>query len=343
MEKLVRVLVVDDYEPWRRFFCSRLGKRPELLVIGEESDGLEAVHKAQQLQPDLILLDVGLPTMTGIEAARRIRELSPKSKILFASDDRSPEVAREALSTGAVGYIVKLDAVRELLPAVEAVLQGTKFVSTSLAGHGFTGAMDWQSSDSFPRVPASPVLTLPRKKAMGRHEAEFYSDERSFLDHLAQFVGVALQAGNAAIVLAAEPHRDGLLGRLQAQGVDIRAAIEQGRYVALDAADALSEFMLHARPDPVRFLKLLRSLIETATKSQQGRPTRVAIFGECAPLLWEQGNPEAAIQTEKLANRLIREYDVDILCGYSLSRLQGRMNPHTYERICAEHRLAYSK
>jgi len=342
VEKVVRVLVVDDYEPWRRFFCSTLRKRPELLVVGEEADGLEAIQKAQQLQPDLILLDIGLPTITGIEAARRIRELSPKSKILFVSEDRAPEVAREALSTGAVGYVVKLDAVRELLPAVEAVLQDKKFVSTSLGGRGLTGRMDWQSSDSL-GAPASRVLTLPQKRAMGRHEAEFYSDDRSFLDHLVQFVGVALQAGNAAIVLATEFHRHGLLGRLQAQGLDIRTAMERDRYVALEAADALSEFMLHDMPDPARFLKLLRSLIERAAKSMKGRPARVAIFGECAPLLWEEGNPEAAIQVEKFANRLIMEYDVDILCGYSLSGLRGRMNPQIFERICAEHSLARSK
>ena len=73
----IRVLVVDDYEPWRRFVCSTLQKRPELQVVGEVSDGLEAVQQAEQLQPDLIVLDIGLPTMNGIEAARRIREVSP--------------------------------------------------------------------------------------------------------------------------------------------------------------------------------------------------------------------------------------------------------------------------
>ena len=131
----IRVLVVDDYEPWRRFVCSTLQKRPELQVVGEVSDGLEAVQQAEQLQPDLILLDIGLPTLNGIEAARRIRKASPTSKILFASENRSVDVAEEALSTGADGYVVKSAAASELLPAVEAVLQGKKFVSASLAGH----------------------------------------------------------------------------------------------------------------------------------------------------------------------------------------------------------------
>jgi CheY-like chemotaxis protein len=80
-----RILVVDDYEPWRRFVSTTLHKQPKLQVIGEALDGLEAVQKAEELQPDLIVLDIGLPTLDGIEAARRIRKLAPKSKILFVN------------------------------------------------------------------------------------------------------------------------------------------------------------------------------------------------------------------------------------------------------------------
>src|SRR6201997_4760843 len=130
-----RVLVVDDNGLFRRFIRSALGKRPELHIVCEVSDGLEAVQKAQELQPDLILLDIGLPTLNGIEAARRIREVSPTSKILFVSENRSPDIAEEALGTGAGGYVVKSDARSELLPAVKAVLEGKRFISASLAGH----------------------------------------------------------------------------------------------------------------------------------------------------------------------------------------------------------------
>ena len=127
--------MVDDFEPWRRFVSTTLQKQLTLQVIGEAVDGLEAVQKAHQLQPDLILLDIGLPTMNGIEAARRIQEVSPTSKILFVSENRSPDIAEEALNTGAGGYVVKSDAAGELLPAVRAVLEGKRFISASLAGH----------------------------------------------------------------------------------------------------------------------------------------------------------------------------------------------------------------
>src|SRR5215831_5637757 len=133
MPKSIRVLVVDDYKPWRRFVCSTLDKRPDLQTICEVSDGLEAVQKAQELQPDLILLDIGLPKLNGIEAARQIRELSPDSKILFVSENRSPDVAAGALSAGGGGYVIKSDAGRDLLRAVHAVLRDEQFVSASLA------------------------------------------------------------------------------------------------------------------------------------------------------------------------------------------------------------------
>jgi DNA-binding NarL/FixJ family response regulator len=129
-----RILVVDDYESWRRYFSTTLRKQG-LRVIGEVSDGLEAVQRAQGLQPDLILLDMGLPTLNGIEAARRIREVSPASKILFVSQESSADVVQEAFRIGALGYILKAHAGSELLPAVEAVCQGRRFVSTGLGGH----------------------------------------------------------------------------------------------------------------------------------------------------------------------------------------------------------------
>jgi len=110
-------------------------RQPELEIIGRVSDGLEAVEKAQELQPELILLDIGLPTLNGIEAARRIRAVSPASKILFVSENCSVDIAEEALRNGAGGYVVKSDAASELLPAVKAVLEGKRFVSASLAGH----------------------------------------------------------------------------------------------------------------------------------------------------------------------------------------------------------------
>jgi len=128
----IQILVVDDYEPWHGFVSTVLGKHSDLKIIGQVFDGLEAVGKAEKLQPDLILLDIGLPTLNGIEVARRIKKISAASKILFVTENRSSDIAEDALSTGADGYLVKSDAATELLPAVVAVLEGRRFVSPGL-------------------------------------------------------------------------------------------------------------------------------------------------------------------------------------------------------------------
>lgn len=129
-----RVLLVEDFEPFRTFVCSVLQRKPQLEIIAEASDGLEAVQKAEELRPDLILLDIGLPTLNGIGAARQIRKVAPDSTILFLSQETSPDLVQEAISLGALGYVVKIKASSELLIAIEAVLQGKRFISGELVG-----------------------------------------------------------------------------------------------------------------------------------------------------------------------------------------------------------------
>ncbi len=338
----IRLVVVEDHEQFRRFIYSTLEKAPELQVVDFASDGLAAVQKAAELQPDLILLDIGLPKLTGIEAARRIRKLSPESKILFVSQESSADIVREALGTGASGYVVKTDAGRELLEAVSAVLRGELFVGARFSGQDFARDSNVVASQEF--RTESAVAPLQRGTGFARnHEVVFHSADAGLLDDLTRFIGAALEAGNAAVVVATKSHRDSLLLRLQAHGLDMGAAIEEGRYIALDAADALPTFMLRDAPDPVRFLKVLGDLISTAAKAVKGKQARVAIFGEMCHLLWAQGNAEAAIQVERLGNQLAKRYAVDILCGYDVGKVQGGMDSHIFQRICAEHSAVHSR
>jgi DNA-binding NarL/FixJ family response regulator len=124
----IRILIVDDFEPWRLTVCSILRSEPQFEVVHEGLDGLEAVQKCMELEPDLVLLDVGLPLMNGLEAARRIRAALPAVKILFLSENHSQDVMREALRIGAAGYVVKSEAMDHLVPAMRAALGGEDFV-----------------------------------------------------------------------------------------------------------------------------------------------------------------------------------------------------------------------
>jgi DNA-binding NarL/FixJ family response regulator len=128
----VRILLVEDFEYWRRSICGLLTRRPELQVVGEATDGFEAVQETKDLKPDLVLLDIGLPNLNGIEAASRICEIAPGTKILFVTQEDDADVARVALNGLAQGYVLKAEAGSELLPAIEAVLAGSKFVSQGL-------------------------------------------------------------------------------------------------------------------------------------------------------------------------------------------------------------------
>jgi hypothetical protein len=198
-----------------------------------------------------------------------------------------------------------MDAGSELPVAVEAVLRGERFVGSRFAAYDFTESSDGQSPTTSRGNKNVVPLQRQNIQVARRHEAGFYSDDASLLDALTQFIGTALKTGSSAIVVATESHRDSLLPRLQAHGLDIGAAIEQGRYISVDAADALSTFMSNDLPDPLRFLKLFSDLIaKAAVAAKREEQGRVALFGEGVHLLWAQGNAKAAVQVEELSDQL---------------------------------------
>jgi DNA-binding NarL/FixJ family response regulator len=313
---------VDDYKDWRIFVRLLLQSRPEWQIIAEAADGSEAVQEAAELKPDLILLDIGLPHVNGIEAARRIREFCPSSKIIFLSQHNDRDIVQAALGTGALGYVPKTDAGSELLPAMDAVLQGKQFVSSSLKGYEFTDTSGEKDPDC--------------------HEVLFYSDDTVLLDGVARFIAPPLKAGNAAIVIATQVHRDSLLQRLNPEGVDTDGALQQGTYISLDAAGTLSTIMVNDLPDPARFLGSIGGLIESAAKAAKSEKPQVVLFGEAVALLQAEGKADAAIRFEQLCNDLPKTYKVDILCGYPLRSFHVEKNKDVFRSICAEHSAAYS-
>ena len=218
----ITVLIVDDFEPWRNFATKMLRRKPKLHVVSEASDGLEAVQKAQGLQPNLILLDIGLPTINGIKAARQILQYAPKTRILFVSEERSPDVVEEALRTGAGGYLVKSNAATELLPAVEAILQGKQFVSSSLMGPTVLGNGDGHIE--------------PLRRQEGEyHEIKFHADYTALADDFAEFTKAALNNGNAVVIIATESLQTSISHRLRANG-----GVDAERYFMYDISDPLS-------------------------------------------------------------------------------------------------------
>jgi hypothetical protein len=215
------------------------------------------------------------------------------------SQESSADIVRKALSLGAHGYIQKLSAGTDLLSAIDAVLDGQRFVSRSVA------------------------LTEPTDApAPRRHEILFCADDAAVVDGFARYVAAALNAADAAIVLMTESHRPRLLQALRTQGVDIDGAIERGTYLSFDADVA---------PDPVRFPEAIDGVRAAAAKAGKTRP-RVAFCGERAGRLWAAGRTAEAVQLEQLCGELA--HDVDILCAYPMPYTK---DDQALTRICAEH------
>ena len=130
-----RTLIVEDHEAFLQFLDSTLRQLPDVRIVDKAQTGLDAVDRAEALQPDLIILDIGLPGMNGIEAAHRIRRLAPEARIIFVTQEASAEIVREAFSLGAWGYVIKCRAAQDLSAAVDAVLRGKAFASDGLDCH----------------------------------------------------------------------------------------------------------------------------------------------------------------------------------------------------------------
>lgn len=322
----MRILLADGFAPWRRFASSLLQRKPGWYVIAEALDGLEAVQKALELKPDLILLEIGLQKLNGIETARLILKFAPKCRIIFVSAHDELAYVQEAMATGASGYVLKASSATELVRAVKTVLQGKLFVSSRLKGIP-VGAEDF-----------APAQALPGKTETARgHEIQFYSDDSRFIDSFAHFVAAALKAENSAVVIASESHRDGIFRKLQSGGLDIRAAVDQRRYITFDAAATVARFMVNGQLDRHRFLEVVTSCIAPAEKAAKGAAPCVAACGECAPLLVAEGKAEEALRVEQLLNEIIKTHEVEILCGYPLRRLSDQEDTAIFQRLCSEH------
>jgi CheY-like chemotaxis protein len=219
---------------------------------------VEAVQKAQELQPDLIVLDIGLPTLNGIEAARQIRTQAPQSRILFLSENPSWDIAKEALRSGGSGYVIKSNAAGELLPAVEAVLQGKPFLSSGL-------------------LENIVVPSTRQGLEITSHEIRLYLDDAAFVDGFARSIATALKNGNVVIVVATESQRVGIFQKLSSDGVDVAAAIECNRYVPLDLADAHATFLFDSSNDGYGFAGAVPHAMGEALRAANQRHLRATV------------------------------------------------------------------
>src|SRR5882762_8260925 len=169
------------------------------------------------------------------------------------------------------------------------------------------------------------------------HVVQFYTDDETLLDSLSSFIGGALGAGQAAVVLATQAHRDGLAQRLKARGLNTASAIQQGRYVPLDAAEILSKVAPNGSPDLSRFADVIGKILAQAQDAAEVKESGIAVFGEMVTLLLMGGNTAAAIQLEQFWNHLAATHSFSLRCAYPMGRFERAEHGEAFAGICAEH------
>lgn len=169
------------------------------------------------------------------------------------------------------------------------------------------------------------------------HVVQFYTGDAALLGAISRFIGTALGAGDAAVVIATRAHRDGLFLQLQDRGFDVPGAVRQGRLIAVDAAETLSRFMLDGWPDPERFASVVGGFFDQIRAVTGIEHPRVAAFGEMVALLWAEGHSEAAIRLEELWNDLARTHSFSLHCAYPITNFNRDEDGDAFLRICAAH------
>jgi DNA-binding NarL/FixJ family response regulator len=307
-----RVLVVEDHEPFRRVICELLQQREDLLIVGEAADGVDAICQAEALRPDVVMLDIGLPMLSGMEVAGRIRAKVPDAKLMFVTNESSLDVVEQAFRRGAHGYVYKPRAERDVFPVLEAIIGGGRFVSGGLE-----------------RIARGDSL------ASHRHGVLFCSSDSVLVGAFTRFIAGVLHEGNAVIVLVTEAHDQSLRRSLQASHVDLALAIRQGRYVAVNISELLAGVMVNGWPDPTRFMNAAGDLVTEAARRATDHHAKVAACGECSATVWAQGHVEAAIQLEHLWDQIGTSRQTDILCAYPLTTREASLQ--AVRSLCAQH------
>jgi len=315
-----RVLLVDDHEPWRHHVRCVLEKAARWEVVAEAADGLRALHRADALKPDLILMDISLPGLDGIRAARRILARDPDSRVLFVSEHQSSDIVHVALSTGARGYITKSDAGRDLLPAMEAIVGGGWFVGARFGGRVFHPGGDTAAASE-----------------TRRHEVGLYSDEASLMEDYARFAHSAMRTGTTLIAVLPRPRREVLHQKLRSRGIDVDHATRAGTYLALEVPATLSRFIVDARLDVARFWNAASGLIIEGARATAGKRPRAAVCGDGAATLLREGLLDAATSLERLWDDMARAFELDVFCPYLVEDLRCDDGDPVFNAICAAH------
>jgi len=302
-----KVLLADNHPQFLEIVAGLLSVDYE--VVAAVPDGRQALESSLLLDPDVAILDIRMPEFDGFETLRELRRMASRAKVVLLTLHQSDAYVLEAINSGAQGYVWKTRIHSDLKSAIDHALGGRLFV---------------------------PSLTSLFSVAGNGHTVQFHSNDEFFLDELSQFVIATIRSGDPMVVVASDPIRTGIAQRLKERGLYLAAMAAQGQYVALDAVEALSQFMRDGRPDADCLAGIVENLERSRVSSPRGTQSRLTIFGEMAPLLLRDGNVEAAVEVERLWNRFTQSLPFFTVCGYPIDCLHDE-GSKVFPNVCAEH------
>jgi CheY-like chemotaxis protein len=316
----VEVLIVDDQPRFRRMVRSLIESQPEYRVCGEAGDGIDAVEKVRQLHPDLVLMDINMPRMDGLEATRIIRRESPDCNVVIVTQNDASVAREQARIVDANGFVTKSDLIRDLLSEIGRVVMENN------------SSLDETKNAAANGEPWCGLLTgaAPRD-----HIVQLYQDQQFLNRAVCRFAAAAIANGEGVILVPTIAHWDAFRPRLESEGVDVKAAEKRGQLTIVDADNLLPTFMVDGMPDSPVFLGLAANVVSQARGD--GRYPKVRWWGEMVNILWERGDVAASMNLEDLFDQLAHAQDISIFCSFSMDNFNGDVHARMLPRLSENH------
>ena len=316
----VKVLIVDDHARFRHMVRSLIESQQKYQVCGEASDGIEAITKVNELHPDLILMDINMPRMDGLEATRIIRRESPDCSVVIVTQNDATVAREQARSVDASGFVTKSGLARDLIPEMGRVAME----NNSIPGETKNGADQGE-----------PWCGLLAGAAPRDHIVQLYQDQQFLNRAVCRFAAAAIANGEGVILVPTVAHWDAFRPRLESEGVDVKAAEKRGQLTIVDADNLLPTFMRDGMPDSPVFLGLAANVVSQARGD--GRYPKVRWWGEMVNILWERGDVAASMNLEDLFDNLAHEQDIAIFCSFLMDNFNGDVHARMLPRLGENH------
>lgn len=332
----VEVLIADDHDRFRRAIRTVIESEVAYRVCGEARDGIEAVEKIRQLHPDIVLMDIDMPRMDGLQATEIIRREVPDCKVIIVTQNEATIAREQARIVDAKAFVTKSGLTRDLLPTMGRVaMENNSRLAARKSERQVNPGRDAARAHGVTASEGEPWFGLLGSAAPRDHIVQLYQDQQFLNRAVCRFAAAAITNGEGVILVPTVAHWDAFRPRLESEGVDVKAAEKRGQLTIVDADNLLPTFMRDGMPDSPVFLGLAQNVISEARGD--GRYEKVRWWGEMVNILWERGEVAASMQLEDQFDQLAHEQDIAIFCSFLMDNFDGDVHARMLPRLGENH------